>query len=439
MPLLRQPVRVRWWIFAFLFAFATLSYLQRTSFSIVSTEMIADLHLDLKQFGWLTTMFAAAYAVSQVPSAALGQWLGARVTYVVVGIISVTAMLISSAAPYVAGGLVLFALLLLSQMLLGASQGPVFPMFAAVVQQWFPQKRWALANGMQSAGMDLGGLVAPPLLVYLTQSFGWKGALLWLALPATLLTVWWGWYGRNRPEEHPSVSAEEIAELAGTDRAAAPPLTMARLLRIATNRDVLLLSLSYMGMNIAFYFLMNWSYIYLVQVRHLQGLESGFAGAIPWFGAAIGAAVGGVVSDRLVTRYGARWGYRIVPMITLPAAGLMLLVTTQVATPYSAVAALTAAFCLVECTEGAFWAATMCVAQADTAAATGVLNTGGNLAGIFTGIVVGHLAAAGAWNGAFQLAMLLAFAGGGLWLLVDADRRVEIPVPSPAPDTGSAA
>jgi sugar phosphate permease len=346
-----------------------------------------------------------------------------------VGVVGVTAMVISSVAPFVSGGLVLFGLLLLSQLLLGASQGPVFPMVAGVIQQWFPERRWALANGMNSAGMDLGGLVAAPLLVYLMQSFGWKGALLWLALPATILTVWWGWYGRSRPEEHPAVTPAEMAELEGTDRTPAPPLTMARLVRIATNRDVLLLSISYLCMNIAFYLLMNWSYIYLVRVRHLEGLESGFAGAIPWLGAAVGAAVGGEITDRLAARIGARWGYRLVPLVTLPLAGVMLLVTTQVATPYAAVAALTAAFCLVEFNEGAYWAGAMCVARSDTAAATGVLNTGGNLAGIVTGMAVGYLAAAGAWNGAFLLGTLLSVIAGGLWLLVDADRRLEMPAP----------
>ncbi len=428
MPLRRQPVRIRWWIFTFLFAFATLAYLQRTSFGVIATEMMPDLHLSHQQFGWLTTMFATAYALSQIPSAALGQWLGARISYVAVGVVGIIAMLVSSAAPFVAGGLVLFALLLLSQLLLGASQGPVFPMFAGVVQQWFPEKRWALANGLNSAGMDLGGLITAPLLVYLMQAFGWKGALLWLALPAVVLTLWWGWYGRNTPEEHASVTAQEIAELAGTDRTPAPPLTMSRLLAIATNRDVLLLSISYLCMNFAFYLLSTWSYLYLVEVQHLQGLESGLAGATPWLGAAIGAAAGGGISDRLATRIGPRWGDRLVPLVTLPLAGLMLLVTTHLATPYAAVAGLTAAFCMIEFNEGAYWAATMRVARADTAAATGVLNTGGNFGGILTGPILGYLSGIGAWNGAFITGTLFCLTAAGLWLLVDTDRRVAVTV-----------
>ena len=146
MPLLRGPVRIRWWIFSFLFGFAALVYLQRTSFGIIAPQLMSDLGISHAQFGWLKATFAIAYATTQIPTAAFGQWLGARRTYVVFGILGIAAMLISSASPYVAGGAALFALLLLSQWLLGVSHAPVFPMFAAVMQQWFPEKRWALVK-----------------------------------------------------------------------------------------------------------------------------------------------------------------------------------------------------------------------------------------------------------------------------------------------------
>jgi ACS family glucarate transporter-like MFS transporter len=424
MPLLRQPVRIRWWIFTFLFVFATLSYLQRQSFSIVAGPMMADLHFNKAQFGWLATMFAVAYTLSQIPSAALGQRFGARATYVAVGLLGLTAMLLAPVAPMISVGLGLFVLLLLAQGALGVSQGPVFPMFAAVVQTWFPERRWGFANGLQTAGMDLGGLMAPPLIGFLMHAFGWKGALLWLALPAVVLTIWWGGYARNTPEEHRSVTPAEIAELAGTDRTPAPPLTMRRLLGITTNRDVLLLSVSYLCMNFTFYLLSVWSYIYLTEVRHLEGLGGDFAAAIPWLGAATGAAVGGHVSDWFVLRFGARWGDRLVPLVTLPLAGVLLIVTTYVTTLGGAVAALTLAFCLIEFNEGPYWAATMRVARADTGAATGVLNTGGNLGGVLSNPIVGHLSNAGSWNGAFFVGTALAVVAAGLWLLIDTDRRV---------------
>ena len=426
MQLLRQPVRIRWWIFSYMFGFATLAYIQRTSLSVAAKEMMPALHLSQMQLGWLLSAFTTAYALAQIPGSVFGQRYGARLTYVLVGIVGLLATLGMPLAPMLLTGSALFVVLLVAQAVLGASQGPVFPVFAAVVEVWFPEQRWALANGLQTAGMDIGGAATAPLITLLTGVLGWQGALLCLAPLAAALTIGWSWYGRNSPREHRSVTTAELAELPEPGPAAGP-LTMRRLLGIAANRDVLLLAVSYLCMNYAFYLLSFWSYLYLVQVRHFAGLESGFVGAVPWIGAGCGAAIGGFLSDWLAGRLGARWGYRLVPLVTLPIAAALLLVTIQVTTPYAAVAALTVAFDAVEINEGAYWAATMRVARADTSAATGVLNTGGNSGGIITQPIVGALSGAGSWKGAFVTGAVLALVAAALWLWIDSDRQQRVP------------
>jgi ACS family glucarate transporter-like MFS transporter len=432
MPLRRQPIRVRWWIFAYMFGFALLSYVQRQSVAVAADNIMPALHLSQMQIAWLNASFTAAYALGQLPGGILGQRYGARIVFVGVGIVGLIATLATPLAPVVLAGNALFLALLISQATLGLSQGPVFPAFAALLQEWFPANRWAMANGLQTAGMNLGGAVTPLLIVLLTESFGWQGALLWVGLPVALLTAAWAWYGRDRPREHPKVTAAELAELDDADTAVAPPLTMRRLLGILGNRDVLMLTLSYFAMNYAFYLISFWSFLYLVQVRHFSGLESGLVGAAPWIGAGIGAGVGGYLSDWLAGRLGVRWGYRLVPLVTLPIAGLMLLVTVNVMTPYAAVAALACAFCAVEINEGVYWAATMRVARADTGAATGVLNTGANLGGVITQPIVGFLSGSGAWSAAFVTGTAFALVAAAAWLLVDPERRAAIPAPPPA-------
>jgi ACS family glucarate transporter-like MFS transporter len=283
-----------------------------------------------------------------------------------------------------------------------------------------------MGGGLQAAAMNFGGAVTPVLVGVLSASFGWKGALLSVALPVALLTVAWGWYARDTPREHPAVTPEELAEL-GSGAAQTPrPPTVRRLLRLLGDRNVLLLTLSYLCMNYAYYLLSFWSYLYLVQVRHFSGIEGGLVGAVPWLGAALGAAVGGFISDGLAARIGVRWGYRLVPLVALPIAGLLLLVTLRVATPYAAVAALTAAFFMIEINEGAFGAAIMNIARADVAAAWGVLNTGGNAGGIIAQPLVGFLTNGGMWAGAFITGTVFAFVAAGLWLRMDPARRAAV-------------
>jgi MFS transporter, ACS family, glucarate transporter len=426
MPLFRRPVRIRWWIFAFTLAFAALSYIQRLSVQDLAGTVMPALHLSQLQIGWLATAFTTVYALSQIPGGIFCQRFGARWTLIDVGILGFVATLAFPLATMLSAGTVLFGSLLLAQALLGISQGPLFSAATAVVESWLPSKRWAMGGGLQAAAMNIGGAVTPVLVGLLSTSFGWKGALLWIALPVLLLTVAWGWYARDTPREHPAVTPEELAELGrGAAQTARSP-TVRRLLRLLSDRNVLLLTLAYLCMNYAYYLLSFWSYLYLVQVRHFSGIEGGLVGAVPWIGAGLGAAAGGFITDGLAARFGVRWGYRLVPLVTLPIAGLLLLVTLRVATPYAAVAALTVAFFMIEITEGAFGAAIMNVARADVAAAWGVMNTGGNAGGIIAQPLVGFLTNGGAWGGAFITGTVFALVAAGLWLWIDPGRRAEI-------------
>ena len=417
-------MKVRWSIFLFLCGFAMLSYVQRTSLGVAAQNIMPDLHLSQMQIGWLNAAFATCYALAQLPGGVLGQRYGARITYTFVGLVGLVATLATPLAPLALTGTALFVALLAAQGLLGLSQGPVFPMTAAAFQAWFPQRQWALTNGVNALGMNIGGAITAPLIVILTVWFGWQGALLWIAPPAALLTLAWAWYGRDTPTQHWKVTAAELADLDERDLVRPPRVTLRRLGRIVRQRDVALLTFSYFCMNYVFYLLGTWSFLYLVQQRDFSGLESGFAGMLPWIGAGLGAGLGGYLSDAFATRAGYRWGYRAVPMVSLPLAGLLLLVAIGVSAPYASVGALMATFFMIELNEGAYWAATMRVARADTGAATGVLNTGGNFAGIVSAPIIAALSGSGHWGAAFTIGAGFALVAAACWLLIDPERRV---------------
>src|SRR2546430_7666850 len=158
----------------------------------------------------------------------------------------------------------------------------------------------------------------------LMTAFDWRRALAWTTLPALLLIAWWAWYGRNSPAEHPAVSAEELAELgAEPPEPADSGISWPRMWALLRNRDVLALTGSYVCMNYVYYLLANWCFLYLVQERHFTVLQSGWLASTPPLAAAIGAGVGGLLASVLGRRYGVRSGLRILPLRSLPAAGLL--------------------------------------------------------------------------------------------------------------------
>jgi ACS family glucarate transporter-like MFS transporter len=407
-----------------LFGFGFLAYLQQKGITVAADRMMPELNLSQAQIGWIEWAFVLGYGLLQLPGGIAGQRLGARRTFVIIGIAAFLATAATPLAAYFLSGLSVFVALLGLQLLLGFAQAAIFPVSAGVFETWFPPRRWAFVQGLQTMGLGLGAALAPPLIATLMSVMGWERALLWASLPAVALIAVWAWYGRDTPQEHPSVSALELQEIGGKDaRTVDSNFTYRQLLTILTNRNVLLLALSYLCMNYSFYLLSNWVFLYLVQERHFSVLESGWLASAPPLAAAAGAGIGGLITSSLCKRIGDRWGFRMVPLVGLPVAGALLLLSVNAANPYWAVVGLAICFASVELTEGAFWGAAMTIGRGDSMAVSGVMNTGGNLGGIIGIPIVASLSGRHMWHAAFLIGAAFAIASAVAWLGISSDAQ----------------
>ena len=415
-------IPVRWRIFSFLFGFGFVAYVQQKSITVAAERMMPELGLTQVQIGWLMQAFVLGYAIFQMPGGVFGQWLGARRTFVIIGLTAVAATVATPLAPKVFAGQALFITLLGAQALLGCAQGAIFPVSSGVFEAWFPKRRWSFVQGLQTMGLGLGAAVTPPLIASLMAGLGWQPALLWTGLPPLLLISWWAWYGRNTPREHPAVTAAELVEIGGHgvgEQRAPVSVGLRDLLRLLADRSVLLLASSYLCMNYTFYLLSNWVFLYLVQERQFSLLESGWLATAPPLAAALGAGVGGLLTGVLCRRLGDRWGYRVVPLVALPAAAVLLLLAVNAANPYAAVIALAGCFGCVELTEGAFWGGGMTVGRGNTMAVCGFMNTGGNLGGLIGIPIVAYLSGQHLWHTAFLIGAGFAAVSAVAWLGID--------------------
>jgi MFS transporter, ACS family, glucarate transporter len=430
-------IRIRWRIFSFLFGFGFLAYLQQKTITVAAEPMMPALGLTHAEIARIETAFIVGYALFQMPGGVFGQRVGARAVFVIIGLIAFAATLATPLVPAVAGGMSLFVGLMAAQFVLGVSQAPIFPLSAGVFEAWFPPKRWATVQGLQTMGLNLGAALTPPLIVALTHLLGWQRALVWASLPALALIALWSWYGRNSPREHPGISAQELDEI-GSQPAAHSTIGWRQILPLLRDRSVLLLFVSYLCMNYTFYLLSNWVFLYLVEERHFSSLEGSWLASVPPLAAAAGAGIGGILTGFLIPRLGSRWGYRSVPLVAILLSGLLLLLAVNVSNPYLAVAALATCFGVIELSEGAFWGAGMTVGSADSMAVCGFMNTGGNLGGIIGTPIVGMLVDAHAWHLVFVIGVVFAIASAIAWLGIDvAEPAAEPPGDAAAQGAGA--
>ena len=421
----RPPrLRVRWLLFGCVFAAAFVSYVQRQSMSVVAAQLMPDAGLTERELSWLFDAFLIGYTLFQFPGGLYAQRVGARHATFACIALSTLATAATAFVPGIASGATLLLLLIIARTVNGIALGPLFPANAGLVQAWFPPQRWALMNGLQVTGLSLGAAASQPIVAAITQAYGWQAALYATCVPASVLAALWWWYVRDVPRAHRAVGPAELAEIEPEPRTTtAPRVSWAEVRLMLGNRNMLLLSLGYLLMNYVFYFFMQWSFLYLVQERHLTLLASGWLAAIPLLVGSICASIGGLLCDAACRRFGARWGFRIVPLVVLPLSAALLMVAVRAASPYAAVAALAACFGCAQMTEAPFWAAAFWIARERASAATGLLNTGGNLGGIIGTPIVAYLTQAHHWSAAFAIGVSFAHASAVLWLFIDAERR----------------
>ena len=397
--------RARRAILALIFAFAFTGYVQRTSISIAAQRMMPELGLSQIQVGWLLTAFLFTYAVFQIPGALAGQWIGPRRALTVIGLATVIATL----GTVVGAGV--FVALLATRALLGVAQAALFPVGAGTIRTWFPVNRWASAQALVVTGLWSGAAATPALVAWLMEQYGWRWALVVTSVPSLLLVVLWYMYARDRPDQHSAVTEAELRELAENPTHDAPRTTHeGSFRRVLADRQILLLTVSYFVMNYVFYLVTFWSFLYLIQARHMSVLQSGLFAVLPFVAAGIAAAAGGRLADR--------FGMRVVPLVALPFAAIFLYLTVTATSPYWAVAMLCLGFGCVELTEGSYWGATMRRAPSDTMAATAFLNTGGNLGGVVATPIIAALSASYSWTAVFATGAVCALVAAGLWLKV---------------------
>jgi ACS family glucarate transporter-like MFS transporter len=253
--------------------------------------------------------------------------------------------------------------------------------------------------------------------------FGWRGSF-WALAPLGLVTalLWWQ-YARDTPALHPGVDAAERTFIGVRT---ADPTARGSSRDALMRRDVWLVAASYFCMNVVFLLFSQWLFQYLVEERGFSTLESGWLYMLPFLVGAAFASIGGYTCDRLCARFGAAWGHRVPAVFGLLMVAALLFAGGEAPNAYVAVGLLALCFGFTQFTEGVFWSATTFAAAPHTATATGLLNTGGNVAG-FLAPLIGWVLDTYGWHTLFAMGSAFAVAAAALWLLV-ALKTVPTPV-----------
>ncbi|NWK97625.1 MFS transporter [Sphingobium lactosutens] len=199
-----RPVgRYRWVVVALLFAATAINYVDRQMIGVLKPTLSQEMAWSETDYANIVFWFQAAYAVGYLGFGRVVDMIGARFGYAV-------AVVIWTIAHMAHGGVHSVTQFAMARFGLGVGESGNFPAGIKAVTEWFPQKERAFAIGLFNAGANVGAIVTPLLVPWLTVAYGWRVAFYATGIFGIIwLIAWLALY--RRPEEHPKVTAEELA------------------------------------------------------------------------------------------------------------------------------------------------------------------------------------------------------------------------------------
>ncbi len=386
-----------------------ITYMDRVNVSTAASVFQSDLKLSNTQVGLVFSAFAYPYLVFQIIGGWVSDRFGARLTLTASGVIWAGATILTG----LAGGL---ASMLVSRVLLGFGEGATFPTATRAMSDWTPAGKRGFAQGITHSCARLGNALTPPLVAWLVALTSWRGAFVALGLLSLTWVAAWGWYFRDDPADHPSITPEELSNLpafrGGRKRDEVPWASL--------TRRMLPVTMVYFCYGWMLWLFLAWIPSYFSHSYQLNLKDSALFSSGVFFGGVFGDALGGVVSDLVLERTGSRNKARrnLVVFGFLAALGCTAPVLFFHEVRAAAVL-LSAAFFFSEFTIGPLWAIPMDIAPRFSGSASGLMNSGSALAAIVSPLVAGYVIdKTGNWELPFlgSIALLLAGSALAFWM-----------------------
>jgi ACS family hexuronate transporter-like MFS transporter len=194
--------RVRWTVCAMLFVATSINYMDRQVIAILKPTLEHSIGMTEVSYGYIVDAFQIAYAIGLLAGGRLIDKLGTRIGYMLVMVTwSLSAMGHALANTVLEFGFARF--------FLGLGESGNFPAAIKTVAEWFPQNERSLATGIFNSGANVGAILAPAIVPWVTLRWGWHVAFLTTGLFSLLWILWWFLYYR-RPADHPTLTAKEL-------------------------------------------------------------------------------------------------------------------------------------------------------------------------------------------------------------------------------------
>ncbi|HEY9228304.1 MAG TPA: MFS transporter, partial [Gemmatimonadaceae bacterium] len=195
----------RWTICALLFVATTINYIDRQILGILAPTLGREIGWNEQEYGAIVSWFSIAYALGFLVAGRIMDRFGTR-RGLAASVVAWSIAAMSTALARTANG---FAA---ARFALGLGESGNFPASIKTVAEWFPARERAFATGIFNAGSNVGAIVAPVVVPWITLTWGWRAAFIATGALGFLWLIAWLWLYQPA-EKHPRLGAAELAHI----------------------------------------------------------------------------------------------------------------------------------------------------------------------------------------------------------------------------------
>jgi MFS family permease len=409
-----KPSRARYWVIVFAVTLAILSYIDRVAISQAAPTISRDLHLSKQQMGLIFGAFALSYALFEVPSGWLGDYMGPRsvLIRIVIAWSTFTAM---------TGAAWSFLSLWVVRFCFGAGEAGCFPNLTKAFSVWLPISERSKAQGIMWSFARWGGAFTPPLVVLAFRYMSWRWAFVTFGGFGLVWCYFFARWFRDRPADHPAVNDGEIHLLKEVSALAAShgDVPWAKLIR---HRSLWLLWLQYFCMSFGWYFYITWLPTYLQEFRHQTPGAAARLAILPLLFGGFGSISCGFLAAHAARRIGGiAQSRRVIASSGLAAAAVLLWIVTRIDDPLLAMLVMGSASFANDLVMPPAWNSCMDIGGKYAGTVAGSMNMMGNLAGFVAPVIGGVLLdhSHNNWNLLIYLMAGVYVVGAASWSFID--------------------
>ena len=303
---MKKIKNLRWWIITLIALATVINYIDRQALGVLWPDIAADLYPDKTEderkavYGIISSVFIFSYAFGQAIFGKIFDWIGTRLGFA----LSIGVWSIATALHAFAQGVLSFGIF---RGLLGIAEAGNWPGATKSNAEWFPSHERAFAQGLFNSGAAIGGIIAIPLIAFLTVFFSWKGIFILVGLAGLLWLFPWFYLMKAPPESHPWITDDERNYILSgqktegvdgdgvIDEAYNP--TTAQLLSHKQSWGVIIASAA---IDPIWWLFVFWIPIYLSEVYGMDVKTIGIYGWVPYVGAMLGAFFGGLLAQNRI-------------------------------------------------------------------------------------------------------------------------------------------